>query len=322
MYTEFYGLHENPFDLTPSPHYLYLSETHREALALLKYGVMERKGFVLLTGEVGTGKTTIVKTLLAGLGEDVQCVYLSNPRLKTSEFLEYLSLAVFKEKEPFKSKAKFLVNFEAFLREKEDQGRDFILIVDEAQNVSYRLLEDIRLLSNMGGDDRGLVSIFLVGQPELNLKLNRPQCRPVQQRISMRYHIEPLNRKETREYVAERLRTAGKNNGADIFPRRTLTALHKYSKGYPRMINVLADNALLLGYSSEKSRITPAMVKASFNDTRTRQGRRRSLWKYAALFAALLLLAGAFGITRTGQDIPKKNEKENTIRKPIEKRLK
>ena len=261
---------------------------------------MERKGFVLLTGEVGTGKTTIVKTLLAGLEKDVQCVYLSNPRLTTNEFLEYLTLAVFKEKHPFESKARFLMAFEAFLQETESQGKNFILIVDEAQNVSYRMLEDIRLLSNMGSDDQGLVSIFLVGQPELNLKLSRPRCRSVQQRISMRYHIEPLSREETRKYVAERLRTAGKNNGADLFTHRALTALHKYSNGYPRMINVLADNALLLGYAGEKSRITPAMVKASFKDTRTRKVRKSSLWKYAAAFAALLLLAGAFGITRTG----------------------
>ena len=305
MYTEFYNLNENPFDLTPSPHYLYLSETHREALALLKYGVMERKGFILLTGEVGTGKTTMVKTLLAGLDENVQCIYVSNPRLTPKEFLEYLSLSVFKNREPFQSKARFLIAFEAFLQLLEKRGENFILIVDEAQNLSYGLLEDIRLLSNLESNDRRLMSIFLVGQPELNQKLSQPRCRPILQRISMRYHIEPLNRKETGQYVAERFKIAGKTDETDIFTNRALAALHKYSNGYPRMINVLADGALLLGYSEEKNVVTPSMVKASYKDAqiKSRERTKMPLWKWAITVAALLLLAVALAITKTGKNL-------------------
>ena len=305
MYPEYYGLNENPFDLTPSPHYLYLSETHREALALLKYGVMERKGFILLTGEVGTGKTTLVKTLLTGLDANVRCVYVSNPRLTPKEFFEYLSLSVFKKKRPFESKARFLIAFEAFLQKLDSYGMNFILIIDEAQNLSYGMLEDIRLLSNMESNDRRLMSIFLVGQPELNHKLNDSRCRPVQQRISMRYHIEPLNREETETYVAERLRIAGYNGDNHMFTKGSLTALHKYSNGYPRMINVLADGALLQGYSEEKDRITAGMVKASFKDTQigSRRVKRQSMWKWAAALAALLFLAAIVGATQIGRNL-------------------
>lgn len=307
MYKDFYGLKEKPFDLTPSPHYLYLGEIHKEALALLTYGVMERKGFVLLTGEVGAGKTTIVKTLLAGLDENVQCVYLSNPRLSAAEFLEYLALSVFEEKHDFKSKARFLLAFEKYLLQAANRNKNFILIVDEAQNVSYSMLEDIRLLSNLETAGRGLFSIFLVGQPELNWKLSLPICLPVQQRISMRYHIKPLDLKATREYVVKRLQTAGMSNGVQIFSKQAVDTLHRFSEGYPRMINVLADNALLLGYSTGRPKITRAMVKDAFRDTLVESaaaGRARTAYRrVAALLAALLLLAAALSTSPAGRDL-------------------
>ena len=268
MYTTFYNLTEKPFNLTPSPRYLYLGEVHKEALAFLTYGVVERKGFIVLTGEVGTGKTTMVQALLANLDENVETVYISNPMLSDKDFIDYLAFSAFKRKIRFKSKADFLVEFEQFLKECLKNQRTFLLIVDEAQRLSFSLLEEIRLLSNMETADEKLINIFLIGQPELNEKLNEPRCRALLQRVSVRHHIRPLDLEETRQYVMTRLKIAGASHGEKIFPKATIKALHQYSEGYPRMINILADNALLLGYSREKKKITPDMIRECYEDIR------------------------------------------------------
>lgn len=266
MYLEFYNLKEKPFELTPSTKYLYLGEIHKEALALLTYGVLERMGFILLTGEVGTGKTTMVHTLINNLGEDVRLVYLSNPLLSVNDFMDYLAWSVFKKKINFRSKADFLILFEAFLKKQFQNQKNFILIIDEAQKLSFELLEEIRLLSNMESGGQKLINIFLVGQPELNDTLSRPECRPLLQRISIRYHIKALDPKGTRDYIYNRLKMAGAADGSRIFSERTVKAIHKYSMGYPRMINILADNALLLGYAREVKKLTPEMVKECYDD--------------------------------------------------------
>ena len=174
MYTDFYNLKEKPFNLTPSPRFLYLGETHKEALALVTYGVMERKGFILLTGEVGTGKTTIVQTLLKNLDSSVKSVYLSNPTLSPEDFLSYVASGL-GLKTQFNSKGSFLVQFEDFLQKSLQHQQNVLLIVDEAQKLSLELLEEVRLLSNMETADEKLINIFLVGQPELNQKLRNPQ---------------------------------------------------------------------------------------------------------------------------------------------------
>ena len=199
MYTEFYGLKEKPFNLTPSPRFLYLGETHKEALALLTYGVVERKGFILLTGEVGTGKITMVRALLAHLDKSIQYVHISNPLLTPPAFMDYLAFCAFKKKLHFKSKADFLIEFEKFLKHCLQHQRNFVLILDEAQNFSFEVLEEIRLLSNMETADEKLINIFLVGQPELNEKLRQPRCRSLLQRISIRHHIKPLDLIGTQE---------------------------------------------------------------------------------------------------------------------------
>jgi general secretion pathway protein A len=266
MYTEFYGLKEQPFNLTPSPRFLYLSEGHKEALALLKYGVMARKGFILLTGEVGTGKTTMVRTLLDSLTSSVKYVLLSNPLLSQKDFVNYLALSVFKKKLHFHSKAHFLLVFEPYLKQTLKNRENFNLIIDEAHKLSFELLEEIRLLSNMETRDEKLVNIFLVGQPELNEKLSDPRCRSLLQRISIRHHIHPLNLEETREYMATRLKVAGAKKGNHIFSKRAVDTIYDLSKGYPREINTLADNALLLGYSRERKKITPSMAKECYED--------------------------------------------------------
>lgn len=266
MYIDFYKLKEKPFNLTPSSRFLYLSGSHKEALALLTYGVMERKGFILLTGEVGTGKTTMVQALLNRLDDTVQYVYLSNPLLSPKDFIDYLTFSALNKNVHFQSKAEFILEFEQFLRQCLQHQKNFVLIIDEAQKLSFDLLEEVRLLSNMETGDQKLINIFLVGQPELNDKLSEQQCRPLLQRISIRHHISPLNFEETREYINTRLKVAGAKDSYNIFSKSAINALHNYSQGYPRMINVLADNTLLLGYSREKRKITPEMVKQCYDD--------------------------------------------------------
>jgi general secretion pathway protein A len=268
MYTEFFELIEKPFSLSTSPRFLYLGEKHKEALAILRYGVMERQGFVLLTGEVGTGKTTMVRALLSSLDKNVRYVHLANPLLSPREFISYLILSAFQNRLHFKTKSEFLIAFEAFLTKVQQRNKHFLLVIDEAHKLSFDLLEEIRLLSNLETAEEKLISIVLVGQPELNDRLNEPRCRPLLQRISVRYHIPPLDVKETREYITTRLKKAGSKRTEEIFPGKTIDAIHQYSQGYPRMINILADNALLLGYSKGEGKITPAMIKSCYQDLR------------------------------------------------------
>jgi type II secretory pathway predicted ATPase ExeA/phage tail protein X len=317
MYESFYNLTEKPFDLTHSSRYLYLGESHKEALAMLTYGVMERKGFVLLTGEVGTGKTTMLHALLSELDKSVQCVHLANPLLSPKEFMNYLTLSAFKNRIAFKSKAEFLVAFEAFLTRCSQQQRSFLLLVDEAHKLSFDLLEEIRLLSNMETAEEKLINIFLVGQPELNKKLSDPKCRALLQRISIRYQIKPLDLEGTEEYITKRLIVAGARKADDIFPGAVRKAIHEYSRGYPRMINILSDNLLLLGYARGVRKLKPAMVRDCFEDLKlekpvpfakaapepvktiteseTRESTGGDFWKWAFIgLLAILLGAAAF----------------------------
>ena len=321
MYTEFFNLKEKPFNLSPSPRFLYLGESHREALNLLNYGVMERKGFILLTGEIGTGKTTMVHALLNTIDESVHYIHLSNPLLSPQEFMDYLAFSVFRKKLHFKSKTDFLLEFEEFLRQCLRDQRNAILIIDEAQKLSFELLEEIRLLSNMETGDEKLLNIFLVGQPELNGKLKKPQCLPLLQRISIRYHIPPLDLEETREYINTRLRIAGAKKGDDIFPRAAVRTLYHCSGGYPRMINILADNSMLLGYSKGVRAISPDMVKECYDELNlegsfskdSRNGAEprkpkgstyllRNYWKWAAMILCILVVL-ALGMSRVGKNL-------------------
>jgi general secretion pathway protein A len=266
MYTDFYNLKEKPFSLSPSSRSLYLGDIHKEALALLTYGVMDRKGFILLTGEVGTGKTTMVHALLGSLGKDIQYVYLSNPLFSVKDFMNYLAFSAFKKKFNFENKTDFLIHFEGFLQEQHRNRKNFILIIDEAQKLSFELLEEIRLLSNMETSEEKLINIFLVGQPELNELLNQPRCRPLLQRISIRYHMKALDEASALDYIATRLKKSGAEDVDRIIPKKVAKAIYQYSDGYPRMINVLADNVLLLGYARGDSHITTSMVKECYDD--------------------------------------------------------
>ncbi len=266
MYEAFFKLQEKPFSLTPSHRFLYLSEGHKEAFALMKYGVMERKGFIMLTGDVGTGKTTIIQALLKSLSTDVECVHFSNPLLTPGEFIDYLASATFKKRLHFKSKSDFLYEFEAYLKRAQQHQRAFILIIDEAQTLSLEVLEELRLLSNLESAEEKLINIFLVGQPELIDRLRDPRCRAVYQRIASRFHLRPLSLEETESYVTNRLRVAGSRNPGGIFTKRAIQALYDRSRGIPRTINIIADNALLIGYSRNKAKISREMIEESFRD--------------------------------------------------------
>jgi len=322
VYTDFYNLQEKPFNLTPSPRFLYLGEAHKEALNLLIYGVMERKGFILLTGEIGTGKTTMVQALLSRLDGSVHCIHISNPLLTSQDFMDYLGFSAFKRKVQFTSKADFLVEFEQFLRECLLHQRNVILIIDEAHKLSFELLEEIRLLSNLETSDEKLINIFLIGQPELNEKLIDRRCLPLLQRISLRYHIPPLDREGTRGYVATRLKAAGAKEPSSIVSKSAVKEIHECSQGYPRMINVLADNALLLGYSKSEKPITASMVRQCYEDmslegalpkrtpkvaetpkvSKPRWFSIARYWKWAAVAGALILIM-AVGLSQKGRNM-------------------
>ncbi|MEA3359893.1 MAG: AAA family ATPase [Thermodesulfobacteriota bacterium] len=264
MYTSFYNLKERPFSLSTSPGFLYLGKAHKEALSLLTYGIIEKKGFVLLTGEAGTGKTTIVRSLLKKLDPTVKCAFISNPILSPEDFLAYTAYKLGLKRQS-KSKGFLLIQIEALLKIFLGRQQNAFLIIDEAQDLSFRLLEEIRLLSNMEINGKRLIHIFLIGQPILNNKLNNNRCRSLLQRINMKYHINPLNLSETEEYIKGRLQAVGSKSGK-LFSKDAISLIHQYSSGIPRNINSLCDNALLLGYSKTKKNISANMIQECYND--------------------------------------------------------
>jgi general secretion pathway protein A len=264
MYENFYRLTAKPFNVTPDPRFLFLSESHKEALANLLYGIQERKGFVLLTGEVGTGKTTLLHTLLGRLEEDTKTAFIFNTRLGPRDFFQYM----FEEFGiPFnaKTKSECLVSLNNFLIDRLRKGKNAVLIVDEAQNLTPALLEEIRLLSNLETPTEKLIQILLVGQPELSEKLALPELRQFRQRISVRYRIRPLSREETRAYVFERLRIAG-NPHDKIFNEKSLDVIYAFSRGIPRLINIVCDSAMLTGFARGKKQLGAELVKEAVRD--------------------------------------------------------
>ncbi len=251
MYLEYYGLVRGPFEMTPDPSFLYLGETHREGLATLVYGVRSRKGFLLLTGEVGTGKTTLLHALLSQLDASTASAFMFNPRLEPLDFFRML-FDEYGLEEGCETKAEYLMALNRFLIERLERDQPTLLIVDEAQNLSPEMLEEIRLLSNLETSTSKLIQIMLVGQPELKELLARPELRQLRQRIVLRHHLRPFDAEETTSYVQERLRLAG-YTGKGIFKRSALAALYEVTGGVPRLVNVVCDGALLLGYARDWS---------------------------------------------------------------------
>jgi general secretion pathway protein A len=261
MYTSFFGLSEKPFAITPDPRYLYLSERHAEALAHLLYGINESGGFIQLTGEVGTGKTTVVRTLLSRVPHHADVAVILNPRVTPVEFLlticEELGLGL---DEADRDSVKQMVDaLNRRLLSAHADGRRIIVIVDEAQNLSAEVLEQVRLLTNLETATQKLLQIILIGQPELRELLDRNDLRQLAQRITGRYHLKPLSREETQGYVRHRLRVAGASG--EIFTPAALREVYRLAAGIPRVINVCCDRALLGAYTQEQRKVTPALVR-------------------------------------------------------------
>jgi general secretion pathway protein A len=291
MYLSFFGLNEKPFAITPDPRYLYLSERHAEALAHLLYGINESGGFIQLTGEVGTGKTTVVRTLLSRVPHHADVAVILNPRVTPVEFLlticEELGLPI---ADADRSSVKQMVDaLNRRLLTAHAEGRRIIVIVDEAQNLSADVLEQVRLLTNLETPTQKLLQIILIGQPELRELLDRTELRQLAQRITGRYHLEPLSSEETKGYVRHRLRVAGTTG--DIFTAAALAEVFRLSRGIPRVINVTCDRALLGAYTQETGRVGAALVRRAAGEV---YGRRfLPLWLgWLAAAAGLVLVVG------------------------------
>jgi general secretion pathway protein A len=266
MYERFYGLRERPFELAPNPHFLYLANRHREALSHLRYGLTTPRGFTLLLGEAGTGKTTLVQAVLEQLTPDtVECVLLTNPTLTRSEFLEFLADGFNLSADSRTSKVRLLSELRDHLEKRHQTGRLTALVLDEAQSLPYELLEEVRLLSNIEVSSTKLLNVVLAGQPELAERLNDPALRQLKQRVSLRCELGPLNFADTAAYVAGRLRIAG-GNPVEIFSREAVTAIHECSGGVPRTINVVCDNALISGFAVQARPVPRSIVVEVMRD--------------------------------------------------------
>ena len=258
MYRSFYNLKFKPFQTSSDPSFLWLGEKHQEALAILKYGILDNKGFLLMTGDVGTGKTTLINALLESLGEDTFCTVVPDPRLEQLEFYKIIAAGYGLDTD-FVSKIQFLDQFSTFLHKAYDDNKKVLLIIDEAQLLTQDMLEEIRLLSNIEKPDAKLLNIFFVGQDEFNDFLTSPENRAVRQRLVLNYNIDPLTDEETVDYVEHRLRVAGGVEG--LFTPEALEEIYEQSDGVPRRINIICDLALLSGYEQGVKEVDAAIVR-------------------------------------------------------------
>ena len=266
MYESFYGLNVNPFQISTDPSFLWLGEKHREAISMLKYGIQRsgHTGILLLTGDVGTGKTTLINTLFASLGPEIIRVSVKNPSLTPMEFFNHL-VSCFGGKKSFETKNQFLREFETFLKNAHKKGRKVLLVIDEAQLLDDELLQEVRLLSNLETDDgQSLMVTFLVGQPEVRENLASAKNRPLVQRITLNHHIDAFTLQETRDYIEHRLEVAGATG--PLFSDEAISVVHKHSQGLPRQINVICDNAMLTGYVRGADEISGDIVWSCLDD--------------------------------------------------------
>ncbi|MBF0252919.1 MAG: AAA family ATPase [Candidatus Omnitrophica bacterium] len=265
MYLDFYKLRENPFNVTSDPSFLYMSETHKEALAHLVFGIQHRKGFIVLTGEVGAGKTTLCRALEKKLDASVKTSIIFNPALSENQLMESI-LADFDIVPQKKNKGNFIKSLNSFLLDCLRDNNNVVLIIDESQNLKKSSLETIRMLSNLETEKEKLLQIVLIGQPELKEKLDHPNLRQLKQRVAVRFHLDVLNAKEIKEYLYHRLNVAG-SDGRIVFEDDTVNIITNYTKGIPRLINVIADKSLLLGFAKNTNYIYPDLVKQAINET-------------------------------------------------------
>ncbi|MGD9842860.1 MAG: AAA family ATPase [Steroidobacteraceae bacterium] len=291
MYTSFFGLSEKPFAITPNPRYLYMSERHAEALAHLMYGLNEAGGFIQLTGEVGTGKTTVVRTLLEQLPQHTDVAVILNPRMSPTELLLTIceELGLFLTDENTSSVKDLVDVLNSRLLATHAKGRKVVVIIDEAQNLLPETLEQVRLLTNLETATHKLMQIILIGQPELRELLARSDLRQLAQRITGRYHLAPLSTDDTAAYVRHRMRVAGATR--DIFNERALQAVHRVSRGIPRLINIICDRALLGAYTQAEYEIGPTLVQQAATEV-SGESSPATHWKWAVSAAAVILVAG------------------------------
>jgi len=261
MYKQFYGLTRNPFEISPDPQFYCATPLHNEALASLLYGVKKRKGFVVTTGEVGTGKTLLIHCLLQWLSKvQISFSHIFNTRLSALEFLQYF-LADLGLPSAGKNKSELLIQLNQYLINEYHKGSTTVLVVDEGQLLDWEVLEEIRLLTNLETLQQKLLQIILVGQPELSERLDSPDLRQLKQRIAFRCHLKPLSGQETQAYIAHRLEVAGASSHENnLFPEATIAAIMRYSQGIPRLINTLCENALISGYARQIHSITPEII--------------------------------------------------------------
>jgi len=265
MYKEFFGLRANPFNVNPDPRYLFLTRHTEEALACLTYGIQSRKGFVLLTGEVGTGKTTLINKLLEWLRlQQVATAFIFNSRLNAPQFLDYM-MTDFGIPCDSKAKSQILLRLYNWLLDRYRAGETAVLIVDEAQNLSDEVLEEIRMLTNLETFTEKLLQIVLVGQPELEQRLKQPQLRQLRQRLTLRARTHSLTLEETQAYVGQRLRIAGAN-GQNIFDPESLLAIHRYANGIPRVVNLLCEHCLVSAFVDQQKLVTSNVVEGVARD--------------------------------------------------------
>jgi type II secretory pathway predicted ATPase ExeA len=263
MYKSFFNLTRNPFELTPDPRFLFSTKRHNEALAALYYGVRRHKGFVVVTGEVGTGKTLLLRCLLQLLNQskDVAYAYLFNSLLSPTEFLQYI-LADFGLPASGKNKSEMLFDLSQFLISRGTKKLTTVLIVDEAHHLSAEILEEVRLLTNLETSEDKLLQIVLVGQPELDEKLDSVGLRQLKQRIALRARLDALDETEAKGYIERRLHIAGANDRADaLFSEQAVAAVHRHSRGFPRLINTICENALITAYARQIQTVTPDIIE-------------------------------------------------------------
>jgi general secretion pathway protein A len=269
MYKAFFKLKRNPFEITPDPSFLFPTGRHNEALAALYYGVRRHKGFVVLTGEVGTGKTLLLRCLLQLLKQsaDVKYAYVFNGRLTPLEFLQYIAgdLGL---PSAGKNKSELLLQLAAYVVARGERKLTTVLVVDEAHHLSAEILEEIRLLTNLETAEEKLLQILLVGQPELDDKLDSTDLRQLKQRVAVRSHLSALDANETKGYIECRLQLAGSSEPGKIFPSETVSAVHRHSRGFPRLINTICENALIAAYARQAASVTPEMIETIASDFR------------------------------------------------------
>ena len=259
MYLEYFDLHEMPFSITPDPRYLYFAPHHREAYDHVMFGINERKGFIELTGEVGSGKTTLCRAVLADLGNEVETALILNPTLTETQLVRAI-LNDFGLDVQGRDRLDHIEKLNEFLLEKSRQGINVALLIDEAQDLSPQVMEQVRLLSNLETDQHKLIQIVLCGQPELKRRLARPDLRQLRQRIQVRYHLPPLTLRDVVMYIRHRLWVAG-SDGAVEFDTGAVREVYRYSRGSPRLINAVCDNSLLAGYVARTRKIDARCVK-------------------------------------------------------------